>query len=40
MIDNMGCSENYGPLLVPGHIAAPNIQGYQNGTLSSGTARI
>ena len=34
---HMGGSQNYGPLLGRHYIAAPYIQGYQNGTLILGT---
>ena len=37
---HMGGSQNYGPLLGRHYITAPNIQGYQNGTLILGTPRI
>ena len=38
----MGCSQNYGPLfvIVIDCTTAPNIQGYQNGTLILGTTQI
>ena len=36
----VGYSQNYGPLLVAGHIAAPDIWGYLNGTLILRTTHI
>ena len=36
----MSCCQNSGPLLVVDYIAAPNIQGYQVGTESWGTAHV
>ena len=36
----MGCSQNYGPLLVVDYLAAPNAEGYQDGTLSLGTTTL
>ena len=32
----MGHSQKYGPLLATNYITAPNIKGYQNGTLNFG----
>ena len=37
---HMGCSRNVGLLLVIDDITAPNIWGYQNGTLILGTTHI
>ena len=36
----MGCPQNYEPLLVIEYISAPNILGYQNGTVILGTLHI
>ena len=36
----MGCSKDYGPLLVIDCITTPIFQGYQNGTLLQGTTQI
>ena len=36
----MGCSQNHGPVLGIEYIAAPNMYGYQNGTLILGNTPI
>ena len=36
----MGEFQHYGPLLVIDYITAPNVEGYQNGTLILGTTHI
>ena len=36
----MGCSQNIGPFLVIDYTTAPNIQGYQNGTLMWGATHV
>ena len=35
-----GCSQNYGPISVIDHFTAPNIKGYQSGTLTLGTTHV
>ena len=35
-----GLSSRLGPLLVVDYITAPNVQGYQNGTIILGTAHM
>ena len=39
-VHQLGCSRNYGPLLVIDYLAAPNILGCQNGSLLLGTTQL
>ena len=37
---HLGDSQNYGPFLATSYITAPDIYGYQNGTLILGTTHL